>query len=223
MERETSIESAHPVGLAQQLADFLAPFGTSAEQPLIVALDGKSGAGKSTLARCFSTLVNEPAVSPVVAIIESDQFYAGGSAAFWDSLSASQRVEQVIDWRRLRAVLEALRERGNARWRSFDWGSPDWDAPSVPLRLYSEELDATPVLLVEGVYSGRPELSELVDVSVLLRVDENDRLRRLRHREGEAFDAVWHQRWSSAEDYYFDKLATPDRYDLVLSEPFCAP
>jgi len=219
MERELSLESSGPVELAQQLADFLAPREASAEPPLIVALDGKSGAGKSTLARCFSALLNDAAEAPVVAIIESDQFYAGGSATFWDSLSVSQRQEHVIDWRRLRAVLEALRECGSARWRSFDWGSPGWDAPSAPLQPSRDELDATPVVLVEGVYSGRPELSGLVDVSVLLRVEERDRLRRLRDREGDAFDAVWHQRWSSAEDYYFEELAMPDRYDLVLSAP----
>ena len=217
MEPEPSHESAREAGLAQQLADFLAPRGTSTAAPLIVALDGRSGTGKSTLARRFSTLVNDVAESPAAAIIESDQFYAGGSAAFWDSLSVSERLDHVIDWRRLRAVLEALRTRGGARWRRFDWDSPGWDTMPAPLHPVHEVCRAAPVVLVEGVYSGRRELSEWVDVSVLLCVDEHDRQRRLRSRERDAFDAAWDRRWSSAEDHYFDTLTTPDRYDLVLS------
>ena len=216
MKREPSFGSARVFEPEQQLADWLAPHAASAEAPLIVALDGRSGVGKSTLAQSFATLVNDAAEAPVAVIIESDQFYAGGSAAFWDSLSAPQRVEHVIDWRRLRAVLKAIRDVGHARWRCFDWDSPYWDAAPVPLLPGDERCCAAPIVLVEGVYSGRRELSEVVDLRVLMLLDEEDRQRRLRRREGDEFDPVWDRRWSSAEECYFDSYAVPDYYDLVL-------
>ena len=216
MKRQASSDRVHLAELTQQLADWLAPYAAGAEVPLVVALDGRSGVGKSTLARSFSGLANDAAESPAVVLVESDQFYAGGSGALWDSLSPSQRLEHVIDWRRLRAVLKALREAGHARWRRFDWDSPDWDTVPAPLHPAYERCRAAPVVLVEGVYSGRRELSAVVDLRVLLRIDEDDRQRRLRRREGDAYDAAWDRRWSSAEDYYFDTYATPDHYDLVL-------
>ncbi|MBY7143543.1 hypothetical protein KFZ56_10895 [Virgibacillus sp. NKC19-3] len=58
------------------------------------------------------------------------------------------------------------------------------------------------VIILDGIYSSLPELSDIVDVKVL--VDVLPEVRRYRHnvREGND-DEAWHQRWDPAEDYYF--------------------
>src|SRR5579862_4991483 len=69
--------------------------------PLLVAIDGRSGAGKSTLAA-------EVAVLTGAAVVDGDDFYAGGTAAEWDALTPAERAGRCVDWRRQREVLAAL-------------------------------------------------------------------------------------------------------------------
>jgi hypothetical protein len=77
-------------------------------RPFIAALDGRSGAGKSTLARRLADHLS-------AAVIEGDDFYAGGIALRSDS--AASRAAACIDWTRQRAVLEAVAAGRDARWR----------------------------------------------------------------------------------------------------------
>jgi uridine kinase len=178
-----------------------------ADRPLIVAIDGRSGAGKSTLA---ATLAAGPGADIEVTVIEGDDFYAGGSAAFWDALSARGKVDHVIDWRRQRRVIGQLRTGREARWRPFDWQAFDGRlAAAVAAR-------PSPLVIVEGVYSGRPELADLVDLRVLLDTPADERHRRLEAREGPDHVDDWYHRWTEAEEWYFGTLVRPEVFDLVV-------
>ncbi|MEZ5179118.1 MAG: hypothetical protein R2746_12840, partial [Acidimicrobiales bacterium] len=99
---------------------------------LVVGLDGRSGVGKSTLAA--AVVASLGAADPPVAavVVDGDGFYAGGTAARWDRRTAQEKADQVIDWRRQRAVLEGLRDWGVATWHPFDWDSDDWDRDPPP-------------------------------------------------------------------------------------------
>lgn len=191
-----------------------------ADSRLIVALDGRSGAGKSSIA---AALVDEfgldQAGRPVVSVIEGDQFYAGGSHEQWDRWSAAEKANRVIDWGRQRAVLEALRAIGEASWHGFDWASDDWDGDPVPLAAEPTTLTATSIIVLEGAYSARPELHDLIDFRVLLDLPTEVRRQQLLEREGEAYRADWEGRWSEAEAHYFERVMPPERFDLVL-RPF---
>lgn len=79
------------------------------------------------------------------------------------------------------------------------------------------ECAPAPVLLLDGAYSGGPELSDLVNFAVLMDVLRAVRHERLRGREQEDFLREWHARWDSAEEHYFADLAPPSRFDLVVS------
>lgn len=186
-------------------------------EPLFVGLDGRSGAGKSTLAAAIATRVaTEELTDPVITVIEGDQFYAGGSAKSWDRQPPSEKASRVIDWRRQRRVLQQLRERGVAEWYPFDWDAQDWDAETVPLARHPICARAGSIVLLEGAYSCRPELHDLLDLRVLLDVPTGVRRRRLLEREGHAYRAAWEARWSAAEDHYFGAVMTPDRFDILL-------
>jgi uridine kinase len=149
-------------------------------------------------------------------VIEGDEFYAGGSAESWDRRSPSEKASRVIDWRRQRRVLQQLRERGFAAWHPFDWNAQDWDTETVPLARQPICAHAGSIVLLEGAYSCRPELHDLLDLRVLLDVPRDVRRRRLLEREGDAYRAAWEARWSAAEDHYFGTVMTPERFDLVL-------
>jgi para-aminobenzoate synthetase len=188
--------------------------------PLFVGIDGRSGVGKSTLAALVSEDLAEPCGGAGhVTVIEGDDFYAGGSAEAWDRWTAAEAADRVIDWRRQRDVLAALRGVGVAAWHPFDWDAEDWDGDIVPLVPVPTVARVAPVVVVEGAYSCRPELHDLLDLRVLLDAPLDVRRRRLLEREGDAHQDGWEARWATAEDRYFGTTMPPERFDLVLGPP----
>ena len=182
------------------------------KSPLFVALDGRSGTGKSTVA----ALVAAEFGATVATVIEGDQFYGGGSDSTWDGRSVAEKVEKVIDWKRQRELLTELKATGEAFWQMFDWESKDWDADTIPLNPVPQHMVLTPVIILEGAYSARPELADLFDLRVLLEIEADVRREQLLAREGEAYRADWEARWSAAEDYYFGKVVPAAEFDLVV-------
>jgi uridine kinase len=176
----------------------------TAPVPVVVALDGRSGAGKSTLAWAVG-------VRTGALVIDGDDFYRGGSDEYWRARTPAEKVELVIDWGRQRDVLERLRRAEPARWQPYDWDADDG-------RL-APEVTGGPadVVILDGAYSARPELSGVLSLRVLLHVGPAARRQRLLGREGERFRAEWEARWSAAEDLYFETLMPPASFDLVLN------
>lgn len=181
--------------------------------PIVVGLDGRSGSGKSTMAAAVAVALEHGDVT----VIEGDSFYGGGSAATWDRRTPAENADLVIDWRRQRAVLRWLRQGRTATWHPFDWESDRWDQEPAPVAARPVAAVAAPVVLLEGVYSCRPELADLVDLRVLLDVAPELRRLRLVEREGEDHRPDWDERWSAAEDHYFATAMPPERFDLVLA------
>jgi uridine kinase len=174
--------------------------------PLLVALDGRSGAGKSTVAARLAGQVDG-------VVIEGDDFYAGGADAEWAARTAAAKVAGCIDWRRLRTeALEPLLAGRPADYRPFDF------ATGTGLAAHTIRREPAPLILLDGVYSGRPELADLVDLAVLVELPDNlARRRRLVAREGPLFMTAWHALWDEAEDYYFTHIRPPATFDLVVT------
>lgn len=175
-----------------------------AGRPLIVALDGRSGVGKSTLARRVAARVDD------CCLIEGDDFYAGGSAAEWDARSPQDKARLCMDWQRLKdeALLPLLAGQ-TASWHPFNFEA------GAGLAEQTKHAAPAAVILIDGVYSGRPELADLVDLSILVETQGNERERRLLEREGLA-QVEWQQRWDAGEDYYFEHIKLRDTFDLIL-------
>ncbi|MEM7737045.1 MAG: hypothetical protein AAF267_14785 [Deinococcota bacterium] len=202
---------------AQYLAQFLREQHEHLPLPIVVALDGRSGSGKSTIAKLTADILNANcADTPMVTVIEGDQFYAGGSNSTWDARSTQEKVANVIDWQRQYKLLRALREQGAASWQAFDWESDSWDAEPVPLKLEPIFTTVTDIIILEGAYSARPELADVTNLRVLVTSPDKLRRTRLQHREGEAYQADWEARWSEAEAYYLGEVMPADMFDLVL-------
>ncbi len=178
---------------------------------LFVGLDGRSGGGKSTLAAQVAVELDVD-----VTVIEGDQFYGGGSAETWDSRSVEEKVAGVIDWRRQRRMLNELRENGAASWHPFDWDADDWDSDTAKLANTPVHTASAQLVILEGAYSCRPELHDVLDGLVLLDPPADVRRAQLLAREGDAYQSDWEGRWSAAEDHYFGTIMPPDRFDLVL-------
>ena len=180
--------------------------------PLVVAIDGRSGSGKSTIAA---------AVAPKVGgtVVPTDDFFAADiPSAEWDARTPPQRAADAIDWRRLRAkAVEPLRAGEPARWRGFDF-----EAGARPDGTYAMQAEFSvrppaPVIILDGAYSARPELADLVDLAVLVEAPAAVRQERLAAREEAHFLEEWYARWNDAEEYYFTQVRPPTAFDLVLT------
>lgn len=191
-----------PDARAGALAQIIGARAASSTRPFIVAIDGRSGVGKSTLAKRLAARLSG-------ALIEGDDFFAGGVGVRADPPEILAR--DCIDWRRLAGVLRDVIANRPARYRPFDWqafdGSLSARATIIRLR---------PIVIVEGVYAARPELGDLVDHRVLLHLDEDERMRRLLDREGEI--SPWERQWHRAEDWYFANVAMPGHFDTVMGK-----
>lgn len=189
--------------LLNDLTDLLSVIAREAEpaaRPFLIAIDGRSGAGKSTLARRLADSLD-------AALIESDDFYAGGISLRGDS--AEVRAAACIDWTRQRSVLEALRAGRMAVWRAFDWEAFDGRLSDAPT-----SLEPKPIVILEGVYAARPELADLLDLRVMLSVADDVRTARLLSREGSIGE--WERQWHDAEAVYFQAVMPPEMFDIVF-------
>ena len=167
-------------------------------QPLIVAIDGGGGAGKSTLARGISE-----EFAGRVAIARCDDFYRPLNS----DLSAEDAYHRYFDWRRLRDEgLAPLRERRSARYRRYDW-STDQLAEWI-------EIEPREIVVVEGVFSTRPELRPSIDVAIFVATPRDLRIRRMLARAQPS--TSWLNKWLIAEDWYLEHIAPDRNADLVL-------
>ena len=176
------------------------------DRPYVVAIDGPSGAGKSTLAAALT--LRAPAT-----VIDSDDFYSahlpGLDQPAREAMSNAEAAASIIDWRRLRAeALLPLSQRRAACYAPFDWEA--YDGSLGPPKM----VGAADVVIVDGVYSARPELADVVDLRVILEVPSDVRSRRLADRPDPEDLAHF---WDRAEQHYFTDICPPDSFDLRLS------
>ncbi len=180
----------------------------SKKGPILVAIDGRSGVGKSTFAKKLREKVGGVTVM-------GDDFYSGGSDEEWNKLTPKEKVDKCIDWKRLRVeVLEPLLSGKSTSRHPFNFNSGKG--------LSDEVLTAKPssIILLDGAYSSRPELSDLIDLSILVEAEDKNRRAILVKREGVAFMNSWHSVWDIAEDYYFTQVRPEKSFDFIIQNKF---
>ncbi len=180
-------------------------------KPVVVAVDGPSGAGKSTLAATIARDLN-------AAIIPCDDFFAAEiPRAVWDTLTPDARAAAGLDWRRLRSeALESLLDGRPAQWHAFDFAAGEQLDGTYGMRPDFVGREPAAVIVLEGAYSTRPEIADLIDLSVLVDAPVEIRHARLAAREDPQFLTAWHARWDEAEEFYFKHLRRPSSFDIVV-------
>ena len=172
-----------------------------AAQPgvLVLAIDGHGAAGKSTIADAVARATG-------AALVHTDDFFRPRPTESRPAADTGA-MEDYYDWRRLRTqALKPLRARRAATFRRFDWER----GRGLDGRVAVEPSD---LILVEGVFSGAAELSDLVDRSVFVETPEPERLRRLRRL---VTPEEWDEEWLAAERSYFGRSRPPSSFDLVV-------
>ena len=189
----------YPEQVLAQIDDLI---DAAARRPVVVGIDGQGGSGKSTLAAEWVARTGRG------VIVEGDDFYRDMPKPGRAALDAAGGYERYFDWERLRAqVLTPARARDDVlRYQRYDWANDrlgQWVEMPMP-----------DVVVVEGVYTLRPQLLGLLDVKVYVRTGEDTRMDRQIARGENSSD--WITRWAAAEDFYV-AFCQPWRYaDLVI-------
>jgi molybdopterin-guanine dinucleotide biosynthesis protein A/uridine kinase len=177
------------------------------DRPVVIAIDGPSCSGKSILATAV-------ALRSGASILEGDDFYRDTlpslSAAQREAMSDAAVVDAVIDWERLRDEgLLPLRAGHPATFEPYDWETDDGRLAAP------KTIPTTDLIIIEGVYAARPELAELVDITVYLGVDPRTRAERYAERED---DPEWLRFWERGEAHYFRAVRPSASFDLQLDD-----
>ena len=184
----------------------------SGQIPFVVAIDGRSGAGKSTLA---SRVAKETGA----AVVLLDDFFAASIPDVdWDRMTVEERAAKVFDWAGIRseAIMPLLAGR-TARWHPFDFDSGQRADGTYGMKTKAKEVEPASVIVVDGAYSAGPQLTDLVGLTVLVELSEEERWARLARREEAEFLAQWHARWTAVEDFYFSSVRPRSSFDLIVT------
>jgi uridine kinase len=163
---------------------------------LVIAVDGPGASGKSTIAGRVTEATG-------AALVHTDDFFQ------WPTCRAGAipTLATYYDWRRLRGeALEPLLAGATAAFRRFDWAAGSGLTGPVTV-------EPGGLIVLEGVFSAAPQLSDLVDRSVLVQTATAERLRRLRAR---VTPDEWDDKWLAAEQAYFGTLRPPASFSLVV-------
>lgn len=185
----------------EDVVSLAAEFG-KAKELVLIAIDGHSAAGKSTLARTLQRVLEN------VQIVFGDDFYRVMTEAERFHLGAIEGHQRYYDWERLEnQVLRPLSVQQPARFQVYDWEASTLERWKV--------VQPLGIVLVEGVFSARPELRHYYDAILFVETPKSIRDERQRQR-GDA-TSLWFYRWEAAEKHYLETYGLDDHADLIVS------
>ena len=173
----------------------------SEEGRALAVLDGPCGSGKSTLADALAALYH---TQP----IRMDDFFLP------PPLRTAERLQQPggnVHYERFRdEVLAGLMRGGDVSYPRYDCQSGAW---------LERVHRAAPVAVIEGSYSHHPAFAEAYAALDALRIfvytAEEERIKRLRKREGERF-FTFQTRWMPLEKSYIEAYDIKSGADIAL-------
>ena len=172
------------------------------QESILVGIDGFGGSGKSTLAKALA------AFDPDIKVIEMDDFFLPSSERPYGDWS-SKPLGGSFDWRRVeRQILAPLSRDETGRYQRYDWDADDlaeW-----------HDVPVGGIVIIEGIYSTRRELSPFYTFKVWVEAPRGVRLRRGLERDGKEAREQWENDWMPAEDRYADEHRPFEHADLIV-------
>lgn len=167
---------------------------------VLIALDGRCAAGKTTLAARLSDALG-------CTVFHMDDYFL---RPFQRTKERLETPGGNVDYERFwEEVLQPLAD--GAQTISYR-----------PYNCQTQELEETilttvgPVVIVEGSYSCHPELWDVYDLHVFVDVDEQEQMRRIMERNGEAKAQQFRELWIPLEEQYFEVYHIRENCDIRI-------
>lgn len=185
---EPAAAPGSPQKTAQLVLDLVLSRRPTLGETRLVSIDGPAGSGKSTLAASIAEL------DPGARVVHMDDLYDG-----WKGLGSVAR--------QISTLVRPLALGRAGFYRRYDWHRGEF-AETV-------DVEPVPLLVLEGVGSGRAELATMITVLVWVTAPRPLRRERGLARDGEAFAPQW-DGWMRQEDAHFATQRTAERADIVV-------
>lgn len=158
----------------------------------LVCVDGCAGSGKTTLAAALERAATARGLG--LSVVHMDDLYPG-----WSGLP--RLAEQTTP------LVRSLATAGTATYRRYDWERDE----------YAEQrrVDATDLVVLEGVGSADPAYDDLVSLRVVVTAPPDVRLTRGLERDGEALRGRW-VTWMDQEQLHLARTRARERADVVV-------
>ncbi len=199
--------------------DLLFAHITAMHQPdrtLLVGIDGLGGAGKSTLAASLCRQLADAGLTPV--LLHLDDFIHPCAVRYQNAYPEWEcyyRLQWRYDYLRRQLLLPA--RNGNAVDALIEFYNLSDDSYT----LQTVQIPVGSVVIVEGIFLHRPELSGSFDLTVYVDVPEDVRLSRVLERDGYIGDkpeimAKYERRYFPAERFYVQECKPAEAADLLI-------
>jgi len=166
---------------------------------VLLAIDGRCGSGKTTLAARLQEIHQ-------CEVIHMDHFFPRLAQRTPERLS--EPGGNLDRERFLEEVIAPLKRREAFAYCPYD--------PRIHKMADAIQIKPCNIVIIEGSYSCHPALFENYDLRVFLTVDEPERLRRIRERNGEAGLVQFQEKWIPMEEHYFSAYRIEARCDFCF-------
>jgi uridine kinase len=164
-----------------------------------IAIDGGAASGKTTLANLLAKRYDAEIIRMDDFFLRPEQRTPERFAEAGGNLDRERFLEEIIPH---------INKKEAFSYRIFDCSH---------MRLFgTAEISACRLVIAEGSYSHHPAFANAFDLRVFLRVDEEERKRRIIARNG-ARSTMFFNRWIPLENQYFEAFGTEEKADLVIS------
>ena len=171
--------------------------------PFILAIDGRCASGKTSLAAALSKAYGCP-------VIHMDDFFLP------PSMRTPERLDEAggnVDRERFaKEVLTPLRAGLPFSYSPFDCHTLTYGSPV--------EIDASPLVIIEGSYACHPDLVDAYDLRVFMTVTPHVQAARILSRNGETSARIFASRWIPLEEKYFNAFDISDQCDVIFNTSF---
>jgi len=175
----------------------------------VVAVTGPDAAGKTTWAEALAERLQESSTPTVV--VHLDDFHHPSEIRGGGNLPPPEAYyRQGFDWQRLRDQVLGPISSGARR---LEWDVFDLERDTVT-RLEQRDLDGPTIVILEGVFLLRPEVSDAIDYSLVLECDDSTVLERASRRDEYLFGSE-----EQIRERYLAKYLPGQR----IYEALCAP